>query len=103
MINNCILFNVNSAGDVEAGGPIYKGNSAAANEKAPLAKPEDVKVKNKKKADGDVKGEEEETKKPSGLGRKEKSVLQAKLTKLAIQIGYAGNFLTLPSPHVLND
>ena len=39
-------------------------------------------------------GEEEEAeKKPTsvGGGRKEKSVLQAKLTKLAIQIGYAGN------------
>ena len=37
---------------------------------------------------------EEEEKKPAvaaGGGRKEKSVLQAKLTKLAIQIGYAGN------------
>ena len=80
------------AGDVESGGPIYKGNSAAAHDKAPLAKPEDVKVKNKnKKPDGDVKTEEEpEEKKTSGLGRKEKSVLQAKLTKLAIQIGYAG-------------
>ena len=35
--------------------------------------------------------EEEEKKKPVGA-RKEKSVLQAKLTKLAIQIGYAGKF-----------
>ena len=38
--------------------------------------------------------EEDEEKKPApaagGGGRKEKSVLQAKLTKLAIQIGYAG-------------
>ena len=37
--------------------------------------------------------EEDEEKKPAPAagGRKEKSVLQAKLTKLAIQIGYAGN------------
>ena len=39
--------------------------------------------------------EENEEKKPApagGGGRKEKSVLQAKLTKLAIQIGYAGKY-----------
>ena len=42
--------------------------------------------------------EEEEEKKPAPAagGRKEKSVLQAKLTKLAIQIGYAGT-VTCPS------
>jgi hypothetical protein len=38
--------------------------------------------------------QEEETTNP----RKEKSVLQAKLTKLAIQIGYGG----IPSIHTLN-
>ena len=38
-------------------------------------------------ASGDA-GEEKEKK--SGFGRKEKSVLQTKLTRLAIQIGYAG-------------
>jgi hypothetical protein len=32
---------------------------------------------------------------PSESHKKEKSVLQAKLTKLAIQIGYAGNFYAL--------
>ena len=83
-----------TAGDPEYEGPIYKGNAhSGANIKAPLAKPEDIKLKNKKKAEGEAKPEEEppEEKKPSsGLGRKEKSVLQAKLTKLAIQIGYAG-------------
>ena len=35
-------------------------------------------------------GEEAVQPKSGGGGRKEKSVLQAKLTKLAIQIGYAG-------------
>ena len=39
---------------------------------------------------GDEKGEEEVAVKKVASGRKEKSVLQAKLTKLAIQIGYAG-------------
>jgi hypothetical protein len=56
----------------------------------------DVKVVDNKKEEA-VEGEEQkqaekQTKKSSGLGRKEKSVLQAKLTKLAIQIGYAGNY-----------
>ena len=48
-------------------------------------------MKGKNNVGGEKEEEEEETKKPSGGGgRKEKSVLQAKLTKLAIQIGYAG-------------
>ena len=34
----------------------------------------------------------EEKEKKGGFGRKEKSVLQTKLTRLAIQIGYAGEF-----------
>ena len=34
----------------------------------------------------------EEKEKKSGFGRKEKSVLQTKLTRLAIQIGYAGEW-----------
>ena len=56
--------------------PIYKGNDA----KAPLADGEEI----KKKKEG------EDEPKPAPSARKEKSVLQAKLTKLAIQIGYAG-------------
>ena len=40
-------------------------------------------------AAGDATDEKE---KKSGFGRKEKSVLQTKLTRLAIQIGYAGEF-----------
>lgn len=35
-------------------------------------------------------GDAVEKEKKSGFGRKEKSVLQTKLTRLAIQIGYAG-------------
>ncbi|XP_064632110.1 plasma membrane calcium-transporting ATPase 2-like isoform X3 [Lineus longissimus] len=54
----------------------------------------DVKVVDNKKEGAEEEGEEnaegEKPKKASGLARKEKSVLQAKLTKLAIQIGYAG-------------
>lgn len=51
---------------------------------------------NSTSADGDIrnnkhsKGEEEEETQRSGGKSQEKSVLQAKLTKLAIQIGYAG-------------
>lgn len=42
--------------------------------------------------DGKIELEEKkEGAKKEKLGRKEKSVLQAKLTRLAIQIGYAGN------------
>lgn len=37
-----------------------------------------------------LQGEDSEVKASGGGSRKEKSVLQAKLTKLAIQIGYAG-------------
>ncbi|KAK4321934.1 hypothetical protein Pmani_007286 [Petrolisthes manimaculis] len=55
-------------------------------------------------ADGDVRNnkhtkeeEEEDDDKPSGDsgGGQEKSVLQAKLTKLAIQIGYTGSFIAV--------
>ena len=53
--------------------PIYKGNDAVAN--------------NDKKQE---KSDEEKAEKAANVARKEKSVLQAKLTKLAIQIGYAG-------------
>lgn len=52
---------------------------------------------NSTSADGDIrnnkhsKGEEEdEEQRPAANKSQEKSVLQAKLTKLAIQIGYAG-------------
>lgn len=55
---------------------------------------------NSTNADGDIRNnkhskgeEEEEAPRPSGGGGQEKSVLQAKLTKLAIQIGYAGKEL----------
>ena len=68
------------------GGPIYKGNPNSSNADGatqPLTAPDEVKIQPNK--------EEEEKKPPSGgSSRKEKSVLQAKLTKLAIQIGYAG-------------
>ena len=41
-------------------------------------------------------GDDDEPKKPApqATGRKEKSVLQVKLTRLAIQIGYGGQFFT---------
>ncbi len=75
-----------------AHGPIYKGNNATNpnssnmdGPQTPLTSPDDVKVKPDK--------EEEPAKKVQTSGRKEKSVLQAKLTKLAIQIGYAGRCL----------
>lgn len=56
---------------------------------------------NSTNADGDIRNnkhpkeeeEEEEVPRPTGGGGQEKSVLQAKLTKLAIQIGYAGKEL----------
>lgn len=55
---------------------------------------------NSTNADGDIRNnkhskgeEEEEAPRPTGGGGQEKSVLQAKLTKLAIQIGYAGKGL----------
>ena len=61
---------------MEGGDNIYKGNTNSANAQ---------KVGNAKS------GEEEDKPAPAASsGRKEKSVLQAKLTKLAIQIGYAG-------------
>lgn len=49
------------------------------------------------KSDNPEKKDEEVKKK---VTRKEKSVLQSKLTRLAIQIGYAGKsfFLLLPAP-----
>ncbi|XP_069946822.1 plasma membrane calcium-transporting ATPase 3 isoform X2 [Cherax quadricarinatus] len=58
---------------------------------------------NSANADGDVRNnkhskedeDEGEAHRPSGGGSQEKSVLQAKLTKLAIQIGYAGSFIAV--------
>ncbi|MPC18042.1 Plasma membrane calcium-transporting ATPase 3 [Portunus trituberculatus] len=56
---------------------------------------------NSTSADGDVrnnkhpKEEEEEESQRAGGKSQEKSVLQAKLTKLAIQIGYAGSFIAV--------
>ncbi|XP_042239798.1 plasma membrane calcium-transporting ATPase 2-like isoform X8 [Homarus americanus] len=57
---------------------------------------------NSANADGDVRNnkhskdeDEEEVSRPTGGGGQEKSVLQAKLTKLAIQIGYAGSFIAV--------
>ena len=61
--------------------PLYKGNNDVANN-------EEL----KKSASG-VSQEEGGGKEGQSHARKEKSVLQAKLTKLAIQIGYAGNKL----------
>jgi len=61
------------------GEKIYKGN----NSNAGAVAGEDIKLKEKD-------GEEEDAPKKVASSRKEKSVLQAKLTKLAIQIGYAG-------------
>ena len=66
----------------ETTGPIYKGNEAdgvAANE---------VMIK-----DGDNNTTAEVAPPAAHTGHKEKSVLQAKLTKLAIQIGYAGKII----------
>lgn len=56
--------------------PIYKGGNGTAD-----SLPNDTK---------EPDGEDFEEEAKSGSARKEKSVLQAKLTKLAIQIGYAG-------------
>lgn len=39
---------------------------------------------------------EEKEKKISRMAKKEKSVLQGKLTRLAVQIGKAGEWLSLP-------
>ncbi|XP_071518789.1 plasma membrane calcium-transporting ATPase 2 isoform X8 [Panulirus ornatus] len=59
---------------------------------------------NSANADGDVRNnkhakeeeeEDEEVARRSGGGGQDKSVLQAKLTKLAIQIGYAGSFIAV--------
>ena len=63
------------AGDAEKG-QIYKGG----------ANDVDTMSNDKK-----TEPEEVKTEQPVIGGHKEKSVLQAKLTKLAIQIGYAGN------------
>lgn len=51
----------------------------------------DKKTKSKNKDDDKEKDKDEETK----FKKKEQSVLQAKLTKLAIQIGYAGKQIFL--------
>lgn len=58
---------------------------------------------NSTNADGDIRNnkhpkeeEEEEVPRSTGGGGQEKSVLQAKLTKLAIQIGYAGKKWLFP-------
>ena len=51
--------------------------------------PEAIELNEKNKT---KKEEEEEEKNDSKLKKKEQSVLQAKLTKLAIQIGYGGKF-----------
>ena len=48
-------------------------------------------------AAGDADTADKEAEKKSAFGRKEKSVLQAKLTRLAIQIGYAGENAVLLS------
>ena len=86
--------------DIGGGTNIYTpaGNAHNANKDAPLAQPEkELKDKNKKKdAEGGAvpSGEEAPPEEPAKKkGRKEKSVLQAKLTKLAIQIGYAGLYI----------
>jgi Ca2+ transporting ATPase len=64
--------------------------------RAPLAEMEDIKVKKSKMPK--VAGAEEEIEPKhvkTGGTHKEKSVLQAKLTKLAIQIGYVGTIVAL--------
>jgi len=63
--------------------PIYKGNDMNSDG-------------NKKKSD-----DEDVTEKAANVARKEKSVLQAKLTKLAIQIGYAGTAVALVTVIIL--
>ncbi|KAL5013629.1 hypothetical protein ScPMuIL_007899 [Solemya velum] len=49
----------------------------------------------------EVDGEKEKKKPMSSTGRKEKSVLQAKLTRLAIQIGYAGTAIAVMTVLIL--
>lgn len=75
------FFDYYCKGDAERGDKIYKGKPAV-NAQVENAKPTK-----------DNEGSRESQSNPSSSARKEKSVLQAKLTKLAIQIGYAGNYM----------
>jgi Ca2+ transporting ATPase len=77
----------------EGDAPIYKGN-----DKGPLPDGEEMKKMNNVEDDATVT---ESASKTGGSGRKEKSVLQAKLTKLAIQIGYAGTAVSVVTVVIL--
>lgn len=69
----------NSHGSVPAPAPIKEANNDS--------------VENH--VDGNAGGNETESAPPPSAHKKEKSVLQAKLTKLAIQIGYAGSTIAV--------
>ncbi|KAI0243152.1 Plasma membrane calcium-transporting ATPase 4 [Lamellibrachia satsuma] len=81
------------------------------NPAAPLAPSEDIKLKNKSHLSEAVTTTTEEPTTTSGEGepevknvtvnKKEKSVLQAKLTKLAIQIGYGGTVIAVMTVMIL--
>lgn len=81
--------NPNKQGDGEAAAAVT-GNSHHATSNSANA---DGDVRNSKPPKDEEGGEEEETVAP--VAGHEKSVLQAKLTKLAIQIGYAGSFIAV--------
>jgi len=76
--------------------------SANANnsKEAPLAEAEEMKMKELKDKDKNNKDAPKEDK-IEKVGRKEKSVLQTKLTKLAIQIGYAGTAVAVATVIIL--
>lgn len=73
----------NSHGSVPAPAPIQQHIKEANNDS----------VENH--VDGNAGGTETESAPPPSAHKKEKSVLQAKLTKLAIQIGYAGSTIAV--------
>jgi len=79
----------------DGAGPIYKGNSTGPDGQTAV-QIDDVQIKGKNNVggNGEIEGEEPAVEKKKH-GRKEKSVLQAKLTKLAIQIGYAGTAVAI--------
>ena len=79
--------------DIENIHPVVTGNNAHNNSNANNKVPEQ---------DGE-EGEEKVPKPKVESARKEKSVLQGKLTKLAIQIGYGGKaFAKLNQEEILN-
>lgn len=99
--NGCFVHSLRLAGDVEEGAVTNNSHAAEAysggstrNNKAD--RPE---AKEEAGGDGGGGGASREDKEEKASHSKEKSVLQAKLTKLAIQIGYAGkHFVWLQCP-----